>query len=293
MIGSQFVGVVECIQAGGIVAKYRVVESWQGAPVGSEFTLHIPVDYWEPQFPTSMCERKYLVIAVKSSITQMLSYSGGGLVPLWWRQIPADFTTFPSQGIAEYPMSTLMLERAFGSHHGSLEEFRQAVQDLSRLSPADRELLKFKVSARTYLSPSASKITKRMLRQVEQAKTVKQAVEGLLKLASDDESKNKAWLLLIIAKGPETARLFNENPARWNVLGDEEVAILRSSFNPTNSLAATAPPALPPLDPKTKEEKMRQLEAMAPLNEVLKYGFEQLILEEPERVAAYLVRWTM
>ena len=51
VLGADFVGVVECEQAGGIVAAYKVIESWKGPKPGTPITIRVAVNYWEPQFP--------------------------------------------------------------------------------------------------------------------------------------------------------------------------------------------------------------------------------------------------
>ena len=87
---SEFVGVVECIVAGGIVARYRVIDSWTGAPVGTEFNIAQHVDPFGPQFPVSLVSEQSLVFAEKSPSYRLSSFSGGGATPLWWRKIPTD-----------------------------------------------------------------------------------------------------------------------------------------------------------------------------------------------------------
>ena len=39
--GADLVGIVECTQAGGIVARYRVVETWKGRDPGKEITIRV------------------------------------------------------------------------------------------------------------------------------------------------------------------------------------------------------------------------------------------------------------
>ena len=61
---ADFIGVVTCAVAGGIVARYRVDETWKGAPaVGGELALRVGADYWGPQFPIALCGQRYLVAA--------------------------------------------------------------------------------------------------------------------------------------------------------------------------------------------------------------------------------------
>src|SRR5262245_11086391 len=60
---ADFIGIAECETAGGIVAKYKVLESWKGAPPGTTFSLRIAVNYWEPQFPIALIGEQYLIAA--------------------------------------------------------------------------------------------------------------------------------------------------------------------------------------------------------------------------------------
>lgn len=98
---SEFVGVVECIVAGGIVARYRVIDSWKGAPVGTEFNISQHVDPFGPQFPVSLVGERSLVFAEKSPSFRLGSLSVGGGPPLWWRQIPTDLRCFSVVPIKE------------------------------------------------------------------------------------------------------------------------------------------------------------------------------------------------
>lgn len=91
VLGADLVGVVECVTAGGIVAEYTVVESWKGPKRGTRLCIRAAVNYWEPQFPVALCGERYFVTAYKSAPARVVSMSEGGGVPLWWRDLPADF----------------------------------------------------------------------------------------------------------------------------------------------------------------------------------------------------------
>jgi hypothetical protein len=92
LLFSDFVGIVECQTAGGIVAKYRVVESFRGSKAGSDLTIAMDINFWATQYPLALCKERYLVAARKedSPDPNMISASGGAL-PLKWRKIPTDF----------------------------------------------------------------------------------------------------------------------------------------------------------------------------------------------------------
>src|SRR5262245_11837805 len=89
---ADFIGIVECQRAGGIVAKYKVIESWKGAPAGTTLSIRVAVNYWEPQFPIALVGMQYLVGAFKQDApSRMMSTTMGSPVPLWWRNLPADY----------------------------------------------------------------------------------------------------------------------------------------------------------------------------------------------------------
>ncbi len=89
---ADFVGVVECQTAGGIVAKYRVVESLRGPKVGTELTIAQDINFHAEQYPLALCKERYLIAGWKDGGHDpgMISSSEGPL-PLKWRRIPVDF----------------------------------------------------------------------------------------------------------------------------------------------------------------------------------------------------------
>ncbi len=142
VMGADFVGIVECEQAGGIVANYNVVESWKGPRVGSQITIRVAVNYWEPQFPIALCAERYFVTAYKEAPVRIMSTTSGGAVPLWWRKIPADYRLPLFQG-----------RRLLSVGEEKSPDFdrktRHAAQELLALKPAEQEtaLLKAVVKA--------------------------------------------------------------------------------------------------------------------------------------------------
>jgi hypothetical protein len=139
---SDFIGIVECVTAGGIVAEYQVIESWKGPSQGTRFRLRMAVNYWEPQFPMSLIGDRLLITAFKSyDPTILMSTSSGGAVPLWWRNIPADYSLPLFQGSAKLPLSKGNRPLgSLGSDRSDLESFKKNIQEFVALSPAKREL---------------------------------------------------------------------------------------------------------------------------------------------------------
>src|SRR5437016_6904174 len=135
---SDFIGVVQCVTAGGIVAEYQVVESWKGPPQGTRLRIRTAVNYWEPQFPIALVGEKFLVTAFKAhDPTILTSTSSGGPVPLWWRQIPADYSLPLFQGSARLPLrgSNRPLG-SLGSERTDIGSFKKDAKEFLALSPA-------------------------------------------------------------------------------------------------------------------------------------------------------------
>jgi len=77
-----------------------------GSSQGTRLRLRMAVNYWEPQFPISLIGDKFLITAFKShDPTILMSTSSGGSVPLWWRNIPAEYSLPLFQGSAKLPLS--------------------------------------------------------------------------------------------------------------------------------------------------------------------------------------------
>ena len=90
VIQAGFVGIVECVTAGGIVARYKVIESWEGPKPGTQITISVPGDYFGWQFPVALCGERYLVTALRSGAPLRIRKRWGDVVPLWWRAISTD-----------------------------------------------------------------------------------------------------------------------------------------------------------------------------------------------------------
>ncbi len=104
ILQADLVAEVQCETAGGIVARYKVLRSWRGPAPGSKVSIRVAVNYWEPQFPVTLCGKRYFVTAFRSPPSTMVSTTSGGGVPLWWRNIPDDYRLPLFQG--RLPLST-------------------------------------------------------------------------------------------------------------------------------------------------------------------------------------------
>ncbi len=92
VVDADFVGIIECTDAGGVVANFKVVESWKGnEEPGAILAFRMQPDVWGPQFPTALCGERYLVTAFKNTSELPSNLWQHEHVPLWWRQIPYDY----------------------------------------------------------------------------------------------------------------------------------------------------------------------------------------------------------
>src|SRR5262245_38084743 len=65
VLSADCVAVVECETAGGLTARFKVVEAFKGSKAGSIVTLQWPANYWGDKFPVALCGERYLVTAYK------------------------------------------------------------------------------------------------------------------------------------------------------------------------------------------------------------------------------------
>jgi hypothetical protein len=90
-----FIGIVECEMAGGVVAGYRVIESWKGPPPESRITIGLHTDGFGAHYPLVLVGERFLVAA--SPYMGCLSrppcpwIAPSHAVPVWWRQMAPDF----------------------------------------------------------------------------------------------------------------------------------------------------------------------------------------------------------
>ena len=141
-----FVGVVKCEIAGGIVARYRVLDSWKGPPNGSQLLIGRQVDEWEPQYPLALVGETYFVAANSAQGSWSLPPSARlGSVPLWWRQIPPQY--FDRWGPSRTPppkpgWARGILALARDGQGASLDSFRM---DVLHLLDRDEKSLELEV----------------------------------------------------------------------------------------------------------------------------------------------------
>jgi hypothetical protein len=302
VIGADFLGIIECEVAGGIVAKYKIVESWKGPPAGNVVSLRVAVNAWEPQFPIALCGERFLVAAYKSPPSTMMSTTSYGPVPLWWRRIPADYQTPLFQGVARIDGKEPALH-TFGAKHSSLAAFkRDAVELLEQpMEKREERLLKAqaeKYLARTNRSSNGEKTEKLddLQRGIERAKSASELVELLLTEAGRRKERAKGLIEVILRRGggevalaaieklPPNKSPFEENDRKRMV----EVIRERLGHRDEQDERDREKPK-----PPTEQQlaKLRALvKAQRPLRDVGE-ALEILTVHDPAPVAEYLVQW--
>lgn len=313
VLDSEFVGIVECESAGGIVARYRVIESWKGMPVGTRFNLRIATNYWGPQFPLTLVDERYLITAYKSQPpTRMISTTSGSPVPLWWRNIPAEYHLPLWQGRVRLPLIEAKDPLgSLGSEHPDLNSFKKAVDELLSLKPEAREVRLLQALAKKYIFSG--------LDRAEQPREHKEAYERLklarpriLKASSAHEIASE--LLSIGRSYPEYLRygigsVFSQgggavtlqllkSESYKNTIWDEQhhqdiLADIaqRLGLSPAQKrISEVEEPKKPPTEQQLSQ--MRIILTAGPPTKGFGEAFELLTRFDPGTVAEYLIKWT-
>ncbi len=303
ILRADFVGIVECEQAGGIVAKYKVIESWKGPKADQKFSIRIAVNYWQPQFPIALRGDRFLVMAYESAPWRVSSTTSGAEVPLWWREIPAEYELPLFQG------------RTFLSpeHEKSLEfqKTRKAAQDLLALKPNEQEgaLLKALIehvfwSKAWRGGESDPQKGKELRARFAKMTTAEAQIDEMLRLTKEDPEK---WIIrtrIVLEKGggpitsdrltkllaeklPWTTKEFSELAQRLNWRPDA-----KSKDRPTKTNELPFASLLPKL--KLTEARLLKLrKALADGMEAddFEKAFLTLTIDDPGSVAQFLTDW--
>ena len=213
-----FVGIVECEAAGGIVADFRVIESWKGLPAGSRLRISQALNVWEPTFPIALCGENYLVFADSSANGKgarlCSSFAVGCGQPLWWRRIPAPYAT-----PMDYP--PILLDEQGLPHAAwrlpgkapTLQAFKDSVRRFLSLPASAREAL----NLRSFLGVSLPQAEGR-------------ARPGTLARPEMIDSMDVGWILSrvveVVRSNPRERRFIGVRLG--SVGGDEVIRFLRS-----------------------------------------------------------------
>ena len=299
---SDFIGVVQCVTAGGIVAEYQVVESWKGPPQGTRLRIRTAVNYWEPQFPIALVGEKFLVTAFKAhDPTILTSTSSGGPVPLWWRQIPADYSLPLFQGSARLPLrgSNRPLG-SLGSERTDIGSFKKDAQEFLALSPAQQELsvLKGLPTPRPHSASTAQNSGEDLTLKLNHASSVDEYVSTLIAFeAGESEDQGMIRYTLIRFGGAETLKALQneriETSALKPAVRKEIIEGIQRRLDGLSAGEGSDTEKSNHEDTPSQEslDEMRRVLLGHPTDEQLYEVFEPMTRYDPDPVVDYLVHW--
>jgi hypothetical protein len=135
---SDFIGIVECTKAGGIVAEYRVLESLKGAGAGETIRLKMAFDTWSASFPIALRGEKYFVTAFRAAPSNIMSTTYIGFFPLWGRMVKHDYELPLHQGMVRLPAQEDWRFR-MGAKDSKAKNFGEFLDDIRELLAKDRK----------------------------------------------------------------------------------------------------------------------------------------------------------
>jgi hypothetical protein len=140
VLRADFVGIVECRVAGGVVAKYRIVESWKGPPQGGEISIRAETSRTGDHFPLTLVGERYLAILHRPSPNFLKEKpSSRGSEPLWWRQIPYDYEFLGFPGRVLLPVQEEGGLWGINSPHQDVVSFKKAAMILINMNEDEQE----------------------------------------------------------------------------------------------------------------------------------------------------------
>jgi hypothetical protein len=221
---SDFVGIVECEKAGGIVAEYKIIEVLKGTERKKNLIkIKIPPCGWGPTFPVALCGEKYFVTANKyKEPDRKRNISFDDAVPSWWRNIEPDYCLPLLQGIIPLSKNNKCF---FNSPYKSLNSFKTAVHNLYKQYKDQKENTLLQVYINKYFMPfgrlndyfsrSKSKEAKKellsILQKIKNSNSVSFKVNSLLKLAVINKNiAADVYAVLSKGGGPKTLDALND-----------------------------------------------------------------------------------
>ena len=312
---ADFIGIVECEVAGGIVARYKVIESWKGAPAGTNFTLkERPIVLYGPEFPLALCTEQFFVVAYQTDSSH--SFTGGRESPASWRDLlPADYATpsflgrirFPLREGLDRPLST------YGSPHRNLEEFRKAIDEFLALTPEEREANILRHNTRKYLNwhffdyftreVNLDDALKTLRERIDREKSPDEIVMLLLNHQGSDREKWRFALYAILSTGGRvTLQTIKAFPTRHFPLDQSERKRLITTLQNRVDKTRLPPTSTPfsdlvgirsPTHPARFESALRDWRRhLYGTNHYYRWQALQVVTAvDPMSVSGYLLQW--
>jgi len=308
LLSADFVGIVECEVAGGIVAKYRVIDSWKGQPQkGDIISIRTAVNYWEPQFPMSLCGERSIVTAYKEQPqSRIMSTTPGGGVPLWWRSIPAEYKLPLFEGEIWLSDKT---KDFFDSPHHNLDSFKEAAMELFEMDPEEREKLLLRILCDKYLfhlkghwdksfKTSQTDPDLALLKiKIEKAKSVEDII-GILLAIPRQEGPGGYRIDSILQQGGGkiTLEILEKRMAENSALNLREQKYTLDAIRERLKLSTRRGEERPTEAQQPSEEKLSELrltldKGASESNYRFSEAFSKLTVYDPEYVLDYLLAW--
>jgi len=250
--GADFVGVVEVDTAGGIVARYKVIESLKGPKAGETVAIRLGLNYWGDKFPSVYCGERFFVAAYRSPPSVIISTTSGGPVPLWWRNIPSDF---------ELPLGNGLYGLSGPEGKKREADLIARARDLLSAKPEEREGKLLRLLLDDHLfdrdrwlggEPDAKK-AEELKERLAALKTTSELVDGLLALVHSDPKKWSVRCNIVFERGGREitlGRLQKLDKSPFVLLGTDylpdTIHSIKSRLTPPKRVArgsAKSPPA--------------------------------------------------
>jgi hypothetical protein len=305
---ADFVGVVEFVEAGGIVAGYKVVESWKGQAEGTKMLVAIPPDAHGDRFPTVLTGDKHLIMASRAAQIRLSSFSFAPDFPLWWRRVQPDYTLPLFQGqwaLNGSPDEAYGLASSFGRNVRTLDQVRTKVMEYQFFN--DQELLTLRDRALQTLDDyvtsdgAESPDSKQLRQEVVSAKTVEQILTALFDMPLEGKSEKHRLKNILSYGGREKtlaaveAMLPQNSPLGAELHKATTESLRRHLRDSKATIAPRKSPDTPQPEPLVSAERIEEARKTFQANE---WGpkrsevFDILVKHDPALVAEALLSWT-
>jgi hypothetical protein len=285
---ADFVGVIECTVAGGIVARYQVVDSWKGVANGEQLTVRIPVDPFGPQFPTVLCGQRFVVVAFRDQGF----IPPENITPLGWRRLHADYGVPQMAEVREGQL----IERLnpFTMDATSLDIFKRQAVDFIGKPAEEQEKIRLLNGGALRLPTNADPSQEARLEAIPASVSAKEAAQGILQMATQADERTRQHLLDHLGDGGGLATLEvleQMEPGAWSwqkhdLERTKESIKVRAGLLPRRGYAAPKDWIPTPDQIEQAREELRQ-----PRDRVPWAAVRIMSPRDPARVVEMLLQW--
>lgn len=303
---SDFIGVVRCTTAGGIVAAYQVEEAWKGdLTVGETLTIRISPNPTGVQYPLVLVGQRFVALAYQN---KQQAHEGYYNLPLDWREIPVAYKLHKL--VLIYPEQQIDL--TYWEKWPSPNAFHHDVIQLLNSNPEKQELICLRAQINKYMSDAGlglddpfmirekgpEELEKcRYLQQIRQQIIKLNTVEATVNMILDQIQQKPIWMrevgFLILTRGGSqiTYRKLKElTDEEWQLLfcyKQEYSEGMNERLHPSID-----PPYTPEKETPPSPEEIVKLRERLLSNRAFPFDIQKLSRYDPETVAQYLVNWT-